>query len=71
MSHHALARQAQPTSLQLIRTRAIHRMEMRDYSGWIADVDKARAQAKTLGLTGNPYFDQSLGLSSDVLIAPM
>jgi hypothetical protein len=55
--------------LQLILARAIHHMEMKDYPASLADVEKARGEAKTLGLIGNPYFDQSLGLSFDVLTA--
>ena len=55
--------------LQLILARSVHRMEVLDYAGAIADVTKARAEAKALGLIGNPYFDQSLGLSFDILEA--
>jgi hypothetical protein len=53
--------------LQLILARAIHRMEVKDYAGAIADVDRARAEATDMKLVGNPYFDQSFGLSFDVL----
>lgn len=53
--------------LQLILARAIHRLEAKDYPGALADVEKSRAEAVKLGLVGNPYFDQSFGLSFDLL----
>ncbi len=53
--------------LQLILARAIHHMETKDYKAALADVDKARAESKDLNLLGNPYFDQSFGLSFDLL----
>lgn len=53
--------------LELILARSIHRMEAKDYTGAFGDVEKARAEAQTLGLVGNPYFDQSFGLSFDLL----
>jgi len=53
--------------LQLILARAIHHIEVKDYSGAISDVDKARGEAKALNLIGNPYFDQSFGLSFDLI----
>jgi hypothetical protein len=55
--------------LQLILARAVHRIEATDYAGANADVEKARAEAKAINLVGNPYFDQSLGLSFDLLEA--
>lgn len=51
--------------LPLILARAIHRIEAKDFAAAIADVEKARAEARTLGLAGNPYFDRSMGLSFD------
>lgn len=51
--------------LPLILARAIHRIEAKDYAAAIADVEKARGEAKTLTLVGNPYFDRSMGLSFD------
>lgn len=53
--------------LQLILARAIHRLEAKDYPGALADVEKSRGEAVKLGLVGNPYFDQSFGLSFDLL----
>lgn len=51
--------------IPLILARAIHRIEAKDYAAAIADVEKAKAEAKALGLVGNPYFDRSMGLSFD------
>lgn len=55
--------------LPLILARAAHRIEAKDYQGAIGDVDKARGEAQTLGLTDNPYFMRSMGLSFDRLEA--
>jgi hypothetical protein len=51
--------------LPLLLARAIHRIEAKEYAAAIADVDKARGEAKALALIGNPYFDRSMGLSFD------
>lgn len=53
--------------LPLILARAAHRIEAKDFSGAIADVDKARSEARAANLIGNPYFDRSMGLSFDLL----
>ncbi len=53
--------------LRLILARAIHWMEAKDYPAALADVEKARSEAKALNLVGNAYFDQSFGLSFDLL----
>lgn len=53
--------------IPLILGRAAHRIEARQYAEAITDVDKARGEAKALGLVGNPYFDRSMGLSFDAL----
>lgn len=53
--------------LPLILARTAHRIEAKDFAGAIADVDKARGEAKAAGLVGNPYFDRSMGLSFDLL----
>lgn len=51
--------------LPLILARALHQIEAKNYEAAIADVDKARGEASDIGLTGNPYFDRSMGLSFD------
>ncbi len=51
--------------IPLILARALHRIEAKDYRVALDDVAKARDEAKTLGLVGNPYFDRSMGLSFD------
>ncbi|NMN07410.1 MULTISPECIES: hypothetical protein [unclassified Novosphingobium] len=53
--------------LPLILARAAHRIEAKDFSGAVADVGKARAEAQAANLVGNPYFDRSMGLSFDLL----
>ncbi len=47
----------------LILARALHRIEAKDYDAAIADVTMARAEAQTAGLTADPYFKRSMGLS--------
>lgn len=49
--------------IPLILARALHQIEAKNYSAALADVDKARSEAQAAGLTGNPYFDRSVGLS--------
>ncbi|WP_077146373.1 hypothetical protein [Sphingopyxis sp. KK2] len=51
--------------IPLILARALHRIEAKDYDGAIADVAIARAEAGTAGLTTDPYFNRSMGLSFD------
>ncbi|NBC37086.1 hypothetical protein GTZ99_11010 [Novosphingobium sp. FSY-8] len=51
--------------LPLILARAAHHIEAKQYQDALADVALARAEAKAAGLTGNPYFDRSMGLSFD------
>ncbi|WP_336979543.1 hypothetical protein [Altererythrobacter fulvus] len=51
--------------IPLILARSLHRIEAKDYRVALDDVAKARDEAKTLGLVGNPYFDRSMGLSFD------
>ena len=55
--------------LPLILARAAHRIEAKDYAGAIVDVHKARDEATALHLTGDPYFDRSMGLSFDQMEA--
>jgi hypothetical protein len=47
--------------IPLIIARAIHQIEAADYGAALADVAKARAEAATAGLTGNPLFERSTG----------
>lgn len=51
----------------LILARALHRIEAKDYPGAITDVGIARTEATAAGLSGNPYFDRSMGLSFDLI----
>lgn len=51
--------------IPLILARALHHIEARSYTAALIDVDKARAEAKAAGLSGNVYFDRSLGFSFD------
>lgn len=51
--------------IPLILARGLHRIEAKDYDGAIADVAIARAEAGTAGLTDDPYFNRSMGLSFD------
>lgn len=53
--------------LPLLLARAIHRIEAKDYDGAITDVALARQEATAAGLTGNPYFDRSMGLSFSLI----
>jgi len=53
--------------LGLILGRAIHRIEAKDYQAAIDDVAMARREAKTAGLTDNPYFMRSRGRSFDLI----
>ena len=55
--------------IPLILARALHRIEAKDYAGAITDVTAARNEARTAGLAGNPYFDQSTGLGFDLIEA--
>lgn len=49
--------------IPLILARALHQIEAKNYPAALADVEKARAEAKAAGLSGNAYFDRSMGLS--------
>ena len=51
--------------IPLILARALHHVEGKSYTAALIDVDKARAEAKAAGLTGNVYFDRSMGFSFD------
>lgn len=51
--------------IPLILARSLHHVEARNYPAALADVDKARGEAQAAGLTGNPYFDRSVGMSFD------
>jgi len=51
--------------LPLILARAAHHIEAKQYKEALADVGLARAEAKAAGLTDNPYFARSMGLSFD------
>lgn len=53
----------------LMLARALHRIEAKDFTTAIADVELARGEAKALGLIGNAYFDRSMGLSFDLIEA--
>lgn len=53
--------------LPLMLARALHRIEAKDYDGAVADVGLARQEAATANLTGNPYFDRSMGLSFSLI----
>lgn len=53
--------------LPLILARAAHRIEAKDYKGALGDIAKARGEAQSLGLVGNPYFERSLGMSFNLL----
>lgn len=55
--------------IPLILARAAHRIEAKDYTGALTDVEMARGEAQALGLVGNPYFDRSTGLSFDAIAA--
>lgn len=49
--------------IPLILARALHYIEMKDYTAAIADVDLARAEATAAGFTDDPYFQRSLARS--------
>ena len=51
--------------MKLILARAAHRIEARQYKEALADVGLARAEAKAAGMSGNPYFERSMGLAFD------
>lgn len=51
--------------IPLILARALHRIEAKDYDAAIADVAVARREADSAGLTADPYFNRSMGLSFD------
>jgi len=51
--------------IPLILARALHHIEAKSYTAALIDVEKARAEAKAAGLTGNLYFDRSMGFSFD------
>jgi hypothetical protein len=51
--------------IPLILARALHRIEAKDYSGALTDVELARQDARTAGLMENPYFQRSVGISFD------
>lgn len=53
----------------LILARAVHQIEAKNYPAALADIERARGEAKVIGLVGNPYFDRSMGLSFDNLEA--
>jgi tetratricopeptide (TPR) repeat protein len=47
----------------LILARALHHIEAKNYPAALSDVERARTEATTAKLVGNPYFDRSMGLS--------
>jgi hypothetical protein len=49
--------------IPLILARALHQIEAKNYPAALADVELARAEAAAAQLSGNPYFDRSMGLS--------
>lgn len=51
--------------IPLILARSLHQVEAKNYTAALVDVDKARAEAQAAGLSGNPYFDRSVGMSFD------
>ena len=51
--------------LPLILARAIHRIEVQDFEGALADVEMARREAAAAKLDGDIYFDRSFGQSLD------
>lgn len=53
----------------LILARAIHHIEAKNYEAALVDVEKARGEAATAGLSGNAYFDRSMGLTFNILEA--
>lgn len=55
--------------IPLILARALHRIEEKNYDAAIADIGKARAEAEAAGLTADPYFNRSVGLSFDQIEA--
>jgi hypothetical protein len=55
--------------IPLILGRALHRIEIKDYPGALADVAKARGETAAAGLAGDPYFDRSMGVSFDMIEA--
>ncbi len=55
--------------LPLILARAAHQIEAKNYTAALADVKKARDEAKAAGLAGNPYFERSMGLSFNLMEA--
>ena len=58
-----------PRRLPLILARAAHQIEAKNYAAALADVQKARDEAKAAGLAGNPYFERSMGLSFNLMEA--
>jgi len=51
----------------LILARALHKMEVENWDAAIADIGLAREEAAKVGISGNPYFERSMGLSFDNL----
>ncbi len=51
--------------MKLILARAAHQIEAKQYKEALADVGLARAEAKAAGMSGNPYFERSMGLAFD------
>jgi hypothetical protein len=51
--------------LPLLLARAAHNIEAKHYDKALADVVLARSEAAAQGLTANPYFQRSMGLSLD------
>jgi hypothetical protein len=51
--------------MKLILARAAHHIEAKQYKEALGDVGLARAEAKASGMTGNPYFERSMGLAFD------
>lgn len=49
--------------IPLILARALHQIEAKNYPAALADVELARTEAAAAKLSGNPYFDRSMGLS--------
>lgn len=51
--------------LPLITARAIHHIEALNYEAALADITKARLEARGAGLAGDIYYDRSFGQSLD------
>ncbi len=53
--------------LELLMARAVHQIEAKHYDLAISDSKLARTEAAKLGLTNDPYFNRSMGLSIDLI----